>query len=87
MNLLELMQKYSGITALCIYIPLLILILHIRQLYRNKMAMQEKEKQMEEKQPLNLEDENAVVAALMASIACHEEYKTDVRVISVREVK
>ena len=66
MNLLELMQKYSGITALCIYIPLLILILHIRQLYRNKMAMQEKEKQMEEKHPLNLEDENAVVAALMA---------------------
>ena len=51
------------------------------------MAMQEKEKQMEEKHPLNLEDENAVVAALMASIACHEEYKTDVRVISVREVK
>ena len=64
MNLLELMQKYSGITALCIYIPLLILILHIRQLYRNKMAMQEKEKQLK-----NLQNQNRLLTSCLQRVS------------------
>ncbi len=89
MNILELMQKYSGITALCIYIPLLILILHIRQLARSKKEMDLKQESLaqKEKHPLDPNDENALVAALMASIECNKEYHTDVRVVSVREVK
>lgn len=37
--------------------------------------------------PLNLNDEDAVVASLIASIECRNETHKNVQVISVREIK
>ena len=39
------------------------------------------------KTPLNLEDEDAVVAALVASIDYRNQIKKDVKVVSIKEIK
>ena len=89
MKVFELMKQYSGITALLIYLPLLFAILRLRQIHREK-AERKKEaekEQAEKKTPLNTEDEDALVASLVASIDYHEKTHQDVRVVSVRKVK
>lgn len=39
------------------------------------------------KNPLNLDDEDAVVAALVASIDFRNQIKKDVKVVSIKEIK
>lgn len=86
--MLELIHQYSGIVAIIVYSFILFLILKFRK------PEQEEEEETEEKpsleperlSPLDLNDEDAVVASLIASIECHNETHKDVRVVSVREV-
>ncbi|MBQ1826960.1 MAG: hypothetical protein II712_00260 [Erysipelotrichaceae bacterium] len=88
--MLELMSRYSGITAIIVYSLILFIFLKIKG---NRPA---EEKAVEEPQetvrndvsasPLNLDDEDAVVASLIASIEYHNETKENVRVVSVREI-
>ena len=89
MKIFELMKQYSGITALLIYLPLLFAILRLRQINREK-AERKTEAVIEnhnEKMPLDTEDEDAVVASLVASIDYHDVTHQNVRVVSVRKVQ
>ena len=87
---MELLAKYSGITAIIVYSLILFLILKFR-----KPEEKEEEEEAEEEKPsyvqesvspLDPDDEDAVVASLIASIECHNETGKNVRVVSVREV-
>ena len=87
---MELLAKYSGITAIIVYSLILFLILKFR-----KPEEKEEEEAVEEEtpsyvqesvSPLDPDDEDAVVASLIASIECHNETHKNVRVVSVREV-
>lgn len=85
---MEFLDKYSGIIALIILIVCLVAFVR----YRTNHEDDEKEQVEEvsrhvERYPLNLEDEDATVAALIASIDYRNEVKKDVRVVSVREVR
>ena len=86
----ELIQNYSGIAAIIVYSLILFVVLKFR-----KPEVKEEEPE-EEEQPqlstesvsrLDLNDEDAVVASLIASIEYRNEVRKDVRVVSVREVR
>ena len=81
-------MNYSGLIALVIYIAALVVFLR----YDAKHGDEETEEVQEVKEnkvtasPLDLNDEDATVAALVASIECRNEFKKNVKVISVRKV-
>ena len=86
----ELIRNYSGIAAIIVYSLILFVVLKFR-----KPEVKEEEPE-EEEQPqlgtesvsrLDLNDEDAVVASLIASIEYRNEVRKDVRVVSVREVR
>ena len=85
--MLDIISRYSGIFAIIVYSLLLYLFLKFKP---KKKAEKEAEEVTEEKNPsaspLNLDDEDAVVASLIASIEYHNETHKNVRVVSVREV-
>ncbi len=87
--MLELIHTYSGIFAIIVYSLILFLILKFR-----KPTVKEEEPEEEQPQPvsenvsrLDPDDEDAVVASLIASIEYRNEVKKDVRIVSVREVR
>lgn len=85
----ELMMKYSGITAIIVYSILLYLLLKLTARKRKPEEKQLEPAQTErapQASPLDLQDEDATVAALIASIECHSETGKNVRVVSVREI-
>ncbi len=82
MDLLNLIKNYSGIFALLIYLIILIVIMSINK-RRNKKSITINSK---EYKALDLNDENAVVASMIAAIECRNEYHKNVKVVSVREV-
>lgn len=89
--MLELLAKYSGITAIIVYSLILFLILKFRKPEQAREEEREEESAPsyagESVSPLDPNDEDAVVASLIASIECHNETKKNVRVVSVREVR
>lgn len=75
----ELWDKCSGIIAIIGYLLTLFVFL--------KLKKRKKPEQLtEEPEPLDLNDENKTVAALVAAIECRNEEHRNVRVISVKEV-
>ena len=86
--MLELIHQYSGIVAIIVYSFILFLILKFRKPEQEEEGEPEEEPSFEPERlsPLDLNDEDAVVASLIASIECHNETHKDVRVVSVREV-
>ncbi len=89
---MELLMKYSGITAIIVYLLLFWLYLQLTK-NRRKATETAAEEPAEtvtravERYPLDINDEDATVAALIASIEYRQEKGTDVRVLSVREVR
>ena len=85
--MLEFISNYSGIVAIIVYSFILFLILKFR---KPEEAEEEKEEEPafepERLPQLDLNDEDAVVASLIASIEAHNETHKNVRVVSVREV-
>lgn len=88
--MLELIHTYSGIFAIIVYSLILFLILK----FRKPEVKEEKPEEEEQPQPvsenvsrLDPNDEDAVVASLIASIEYRNEVKKDVRIVSVREVR
>lgn len=88
--MLELIHTYSGIFAIIVYSLILFLILK----FRKPEVKEEGPEEEEQPQPvsenvsrLDLNDEDAVVASLIASIEYRNEVKKDVRIVSVREVR
>lgn len=92
MEILEIINKYSGIVAIFVYLILLLIIVAINKaIKKNKVSDDKLEKNIikddiDNKYPLNLEDEDAIVACLVASIDYRNEHHKNVKVISVREV-
>ena len=86
--MLELIHNYSGIVAIIVYSFILFLILKFRKPEKVEEEVQEEEPSFEPERlsPLDINDEDAVVASLIASIEAHNETKKNVRVVSVREV-
>lgn len=82
--MLEFVSNYSGIVAIIAYSLILYLILKFR-----KPRQEEKEGEAETDNitPLDPDDEDAVVASLIASIEYHNETQKNVRVVSVREIR
>lgn len=88
--MLELIHTYSGIFAIIVYSLILFLILK----FRKPEVKEEEPEEEEQPQPvsenvsrLDPNDEDAVVASLIASIEYRNEVKKDVRIVSVREVR
>ena len=85
-----LLTKYSGITAIFVY--LLLLWLYTKFVARKKSDSAEAAQEMRETEdtkkniPLDMNDEDAVVASLVAAIECRNEYQKNVRIVSVRKV-
>ena len=82
-------MNYSGLIALVIYIAALVAYLRYDAKHGDDEETEEVEEVKESKisaSPLDLNDEDATVAALVASIECRNEFKKNVKVISVRKV-
>ncbi len=82
------MDKYYGLIALVIL--LIVLVIFIKYQVNKEDEVEEEVVETKEvkiaKAPLDLNDEDAVVASLIASIECRNETKKNVQVISVRKV-
>lgn len=78
------MRNYSGLIAIAVYLCLLVLFMKLKGMKKVKPAAEIKE---ETYAPLDENDEDALVAALVAAIDCRNETKKNVRIVSVREVK
>lgn len=81
------MDKYYGLIALVIYIACLII--YIRYSAKHSDEEQEEIENVVPKAgatPLDINDEDAVVASLVAAIECRNEYKKNVQIVSVRKV-
>ena len=81
------MANYSGIIALVIYIACLIA--YIKYEAKHEDDEQEEVTIVAPKvsgAPLDTNDEDALVASLIAAIECRNEYKKNVQIVSVRKV-
>lgn len=80
------MDKYYGIIALVIYIACLIAFIK----YETKDGDLKKDTlsnvYKHESFPLDVNDEDALVASLVAAIECRNEYKKNVHIVSIRKV-
>ena len=79
------MDKYYGIIALIIYLVCLVIFIKHEV---NSEDEQEETKTIDSPvmSPLDINDEDATVASLIAAIECRNEYKKNVKVINVRRV-
>lgn len=82
------MEKYSGIIALILYVIALIVFLRYDAKHQDEQEEIKEEKVTikTDATPLDLADEDATIASLIAAIECRNEFKKDVQVISVRKV-
>ena len=80
---MEILSNYSGITALIVYGIILALILSLR---KKKTVDEETTEEVKERLPLDLNDEDATVACLVAAIDCREECHRNVQIVSVRRI-
>ncbi len=84
---MELISRYSGIFAIIVYSLILWLVLKIAKSRRkNEEDPKEETPVQRSVTPLNLNDEDATVACLVAAIECRNECHKNVRIVSVREV-
>ena len=82
-------MNYSGLIALVIYIAALVAYLRYDAKHGDEETEEEVKEVKENKSvasSLDLNDEDATVASLVAAIECRNEYKKNVQVISVRKV-
>ena len=85
---MEFLDKYSGLIALVLLI--IALIIFVRTYKEDDDQEQQEQKQQQlatSTSPLDINDEDATVASLIAAIECRNETGKNVHVISVREVK
>ena len=78
----------SGIIAIFVYLCLFILLSKLRK----KKVVEVEETVSEDKEiarsvtPLDPNDEDALIASLIAAIECRNEYHRNVQIVSVREI-
>ncbi len=81
-------KQYSGIFAIIFYMLVLIAYMKLRPKKGKKEKTEEVSEVPEERMvsPLDLNDEDATVAALVAAIECRNEFKKNVQIVSIRKV-
>lgn len=87
---MKILSDYSGIVAIFVYSILFYLLSLINRNRKKKVqpetAAVKTVEQASEEYPLDLDDEDATVACLIASIECRNETKKNVQVKSVRRI-
>ena len=83
--MLDVIKNYSGIFAIIVYALVLVIILAFKK--DKPEDEQEDEKEERTFTPLDVNDEDATVACLVAAIDLREQTGKNVQVLSVREVK
>ena len=79
------MEKGTGIIAIIVYLLLLTIVIRIGK--KRKKNEEPSETMQRPRQELDLSDENALAACLVAAIDYREETKKNIRIISVKEVE
>ncbi len=82
-----LLTKYSGITAIFVY--LFLLWAYMKLVGKKKASETAGVRTYEganKTAPLDMNDEDAIVASLVAAIECRNQYHKNVKVVSVRKV-
>ena len=77
------MDNYLGIVALVLYVCGLVIYIRYEAKHSEK---QETVQNDVIASPLDINDENATVACLIAAIECRNEYKKNVKIVSVKEI-
>lgn len=88
--MMEFISNYSGIVAIFVYGLLLALFLRFKPARPEEPEEEEQEEEAVTRsaaERLDLNDEDAVVASLVASIDYREQTHRNVRVVSIREVR
>ena len=83
---MELLSRYSGISALIIYGIILYIILHFSKRKNKDKEIKEDKPENIRYEKLDLNDEDAVVACLIAAIDCREQYHKNVEIVNVRRI-
>ena len=80
--------NYSGLIAFAIFLVILVIFLRYETLHEETEddVVEETPQVSNTACPLDINDEDAVVASLIASIEAHNETNKNVQVISVRKV-
>ena len=81
---MEILTRYSGITAIFVYGFILFLILKFKKKKPVDTVKTVVEQVKHER--LDLEDEDATIASLIAAIECREQYHKNVQIVSVRRI-
>ena len=76
----------TGILALIFLAIVLVIYLAINKNKKDAPEVEEVKESKIDASPLDINDEDAVVASLIASIECRNEYHKNVQVVSVRKV-
>ena len=83
-------MNYSGLIALVIYVAALVIFLRYKANHEDDEEKQEEVVETKVSKvaasPLDINDEDATVASLVAAIECRNEFNKNVQVISVRKV-
>ena len=83
---MEILMKYSGITAIIVYSAILYLILKFFGKKKTDIKEETKETERLVHERLDLEDEDATVACLVAAIDCRNQYHKNVEIVGVRRI-
>lgn len=83
---MELISKYSGLFAILVYGIILAIILLINKNKKPKEEEIQEVKQNKTYQRLDTDDEDALVASLVASIDYQSETNKNIEVLSVRRI-
>lgn len=83
---MELISKYSGLFAILVYGIILAIILLINKNKKPKEEEIQEVKQNRTYQRLDTDDEDALVASLVASIDYQNETNKNIEVLSVRRI-
>lgn len=83
MSIQDIWKNYSGIVAIFGYLLVLIIIMSFRKGKDNTVV---EDNTVKEDLPLDINDEDATIACLIASIDYRNECHEDIRIKSVRKV-
>ena len=83
---MEILMKYSGIIAIIVYSAILYLILKFFGKKKTDIKEETKETERIIHERLDLEDEDATVACLVAAIDCRNQYHKNVEIVGVRRI-
>ena len=87
MNIIDILNgRGGGAILLAIILAIVIVISLVRKSKPKQVKEVIQEANNVETTPLDLNDEDATIACLIASIECRNEFKKNVRVVSVRRI-